>query len=268
MIFPSWQRLVRLYEQELSSLMGTPPTVERLYAISNSRKFQESAWRVAEHMVNGVAKANAASWREAAMKNSRARQIYESLRKELLSGPGHAVRRIVAQNASLIRSLPLDLAEKTTAYVAREQQKGRRASEIEKELRQRLPELTKSKVRLIARTEVSKSETALTRARSEEIGIKFYVWETSRDSRVRPSHRNMNSVIVSWNSPPAPEALIGQKSTLGHYHAGSCPQCRCVALPLISLDEIAFPARAYLNGSIRRISRAEFTRAVGVPLAA
>lgn len=268
MLFPDWNRLVRLYEAEILSLMGPVSTPEKLMLVASSPKFQEAAWRVAQHMATGVVKANARSWRTAAMKSTRAREIYKALRSEIEHGPvGQTVQAVVARNAELIRSLPIDVAQRVTQYIATEQQKGQRAEVIENELRRRLPELTKSRIRLIARTEVGKSETALTRARAERIGAHWFQWATSHDQRVRPSHRNLDGVLVKWEDPPSPEELIGEKS-YGHYAPGEIFNCRCVSLPLISLDEIAWPARCYLNGRISRFTRAEFTRAVGIPLAA
>lgn len=78
----------------------------------------------------------------------------------------------------------------------------------------------------------------------------------------------MSGVLVSWDDPPAPEdlfPLIGKngkryKSTLGHYHAGCCPNCRCYAEPVIDLDMFNWPMRIYRGGSIGRIRRRDFEK--------
>ena len=74
--------------------------------------------------------------------------------------------------------------------------------------------------------------------------------------------------IVFWNDPPDPERLIGLKSNPGHYHAGSTYRCRCLELPIISLDEVSWPARVYVNENIIRMRRAQFAALAGYQRAA
>lgn len=94
---------------------------------------------------------------------------------------------------------------------------------------------------------------------AQSIGIEWYQWATSEDARVRRSHRKMNHVLVAWRDPPSPEALIGEKSP-GRYHAGELEGCRCVSLPVTSLDLISWPARVYTGGRIIRMSKGQFQR--------
>ena len=129
------------------------------------------------------------------------------------------------------------------------------------------PKMRQSHIELISRTSVSTAETDITRARAESIDISAYQWASSEDSRVRPSHRKMDKVLVFWNDPPSPEALIGERDQ-GHYHAGQWFRCRCLCLPIISLDEISFPARLYRAGSIQRITRGNFAALAGYKKAA
>ena len=163
--------------------------------------------------------------------------------------------------------MPEDVARKITAHASKMYLSGARSVEVEQYVRALAPKLADSRIRLIARTETSKAETALTRERSLNIGADWYQWQSSRDSRVRPSHKNMDGVIVAWNNPPSPEQLIGEHSTLGRYHAGSTVQCRCIALPIVSLDEIRWPARVY-TGSIVMMTRAAFAKKYGEKIAA
>ncbi len=181
------------------------------------------------------------------------------------SSVGVRFDELVAENARLILSLPEDLAQRTAAYIAREQQKGLRSSEIEQELRAKLPAFGHGRARMLARTEVSKAETALTQARAERLGLYWYDWATSKDQRVRPAHRVLENVLVAWTDPPAPERLAGVVSKLGHYHAGGAPNCRCLALPLILLDEVRWPHRIHVHGHLEWMSRAEFERWNGLP---
>lgn len=221
---------------------------------------QAAAERMARRMITGVAATNATSWRAAAAASLKGRRIFEALRNELNSPLGQHFDHLIAENARLIRSLPADLALRTAAYVAREQQRGTRAATIAEELRRKVPQLIESRVKMLARTEVGRAETAIMRVRAERLGLDWYDWETSHDSRVRLSHKEMAKVLVAWNDPPAPEQLAGERSKLDHYHAGSTFNCRCLALPLIDLNEISWPHKVYSQGRIERVTRAEFER--------
>jgi SPP1 gp7 family putative phage head morphogenesis protein len=220
----------------------------------------EFAERIARNMATAVLRSNALGWRRAAASSTKSHLIYKLLRDELNGPVGREAARIVHENAALIRTLPLDIAAKTNSYVASQQRRGMRSETIAKELKERLPQMKAASVRLIARTETAKAETAVTQARAQSIGLSWYEWQTSDDQRVRESHEKMDGVLCRFSDPPAPEALIGEKSSLGHYAPGCCPNCRCLALPLVSLDEVSWPHRVYENGSITRMTRAQFER--------
>jgi len=258
-----WGRLIDLYEREMLKLFKrfrpSEPTSQALEAIAQDPKFQKAAERTAERMVSGVAFTSAKSWREAVMKATHSRRIYGALQQEM-NRPAmrEAYRNLLDENAKLIKSIPYDLAQKVTRYAAEEAGKGKRTGDLMKMLRVQCAELTANKIKLIARTEISKAHTEVTRVRSEDLDIPAYVWITSNDRRVRESHRKMNNIIVFWNDPPSPEVLIGQKSTLGKYHSGECPNCRCEPLPLVSLDEVTWPHRVYRNGSVTMMNRTAF----------
>ncbi len=108
------------------------------------------------------------------------------------------------------------------------------------------------------------ASTALTQARSENMSLAWYVWRTSGDARVRLSHRRMEGVLVAWNEPPNPEALIGVESPLGHYQAGTAPDCRCYPEPLLDLTQVRFPAKIYHAGQTQRMTRAAFAQLSGL----
>ncbi|HEY3987952.1 MAG TPA: phage minor head protein [Acidobacteriaceae bacterium] len=240
------RRIESAYQQALFEFLKSPT--------------DEAANRIASSMVTAVRVRNAQGWRAAANESTKSRLIHRLLMQELNGPVGYEVTRLVRENASRIRTLPLDIAEKTNAFIASQQRRGMRSETITKELQERLPEMQAASVRLLARTETAKSETAVTQARAQSIGVHWYQWATSEDGRVRLSHRKMDGVICRFGDDPNPEALAGEKSTLGHYAPGGCPNCRCLALPLVSLDEVSWPARVYHNGSITRMTRKQFER--------
>jgi SPP1 gp7 family putative phage head morphogenesis protein len=261
MIFTAWGRLVNLYETRIMRLLS------HFWAIRGPA-FEKAARKVAEAMVQESAAANASSWRSAAMRSSNSRRVYQGLRDEIRTGNLAPVLRAIAhQNAQLITSLPGSIARQMSQRAAQMVLEGKRPAEIEKEIAALRPHLIRSRVKLIARTEVSKAETDLTRARAQRLGIDWYVWQTSEDQRVRDSHRHMDQVLVAWDDAPAPEVLIKEKN-MGHYHPGQIYNCRCVALPLADLSEVHWPAKVYRSGSITKMTRAQFAKVARIPMAA
>jgi SPP1 gp7 family putative phage head morphogenesis protein len=134
------------------------------------------------------------------------------------------MRRLLDEQVTLIKSIPLDAAKRVHRLTLEGIENSGRASEVAKEI-MRSGEVAKSRATLIARTETSRTATVLTQARAEHIGSDGYVWRTSGDSDVRPSHRRMNGKFVPWNHPPTLDNLTG--------HAGALPNCRCYPEPVI-----------------------------------
>ena len=211
-------------------------------------------------MVTSLNVERARTWREAAAQGTEGRRIYEALRHEMRGRVGVVMRERVRENAELVSSLPLKLAEQATHNIAVWQQRGVRSEAIAQHLRKQFPHLVRSRVALIARTETSKASTALTRVRSEEIGIDWYVWQNSHDERVRPSHRLMGGVLCRYSDPPDPEALAGEKYRYGHYDAGDIFNCRCYPAPFLRWSQVEWPHRVYYANRIQWMTLAAFRR--------
>ena len=228
---------------------------------SQQADIREASELLAHQMVTAADSSNQKTWRTAAAKWGRGRQLYKLLNQELTGTPlGARVSTLIRENANYISSLPLEAAQTLVDEVSKAQQAGARASTIAKMTRARFPALLKSRVNRLARTEVSKASEALTQSRAEFVGSPGYIWLTSKDVRVRSSHKHMEDVIILWNDPPAPEALVGEKSTLGKYHAGCAPNDRCTQEVILDIDDVSWPHKVYSNGAVKSMTRAEFER--------
>jgi uncharacterized protein with gpF-like domain len=198
-------------------------------------------------MVTMLKMDGAKSWREAASQSSKGRIIFNALKNEMHGPVGDTIRNLVHENAKLISTMPLNLAEQATTFITEESQKGRRADDITQDLIKQFPHVSEVNIRRIARTEVSKASTALTQARSQFIGAGWYTWQTSRDIRVRASHKFLGrdgGVLINWNNPPSPEELVGEKS----YGA--------------------WPHLVYFNGQVKTMTRHQFSLIAGMEEAA
>lgn len=219
------------------------------------------AHQIAVKMVTNIAVDTAKTWRVAARQSSKGRSIYEALQHEMSGPVGSVVFKQVQSNAELIRTLPLALSQQVTDYIGRESMKGRRAADIASDIKTMFPDNSRAKALLIARTESSKTSTAITQARAQNFGMEWYEWRTSEDQRVRSSHRTMDRVLVTWNNPPAPEILAGEKSQ-GHYHAGEIFNCRCYPAPIVNPERLKWPHKVYSNGSIMMFTLSQFKNLV------
>ncbi len=273
MKFSIWRRNRRVETQFLKSLLticsmfdriaksvhGDVARYNQLMAeFQDSQEYSDFVMSTVERMVTGLNTGNYSTWRKAAREATKGNMLYRALLEEMQTGIGSSIRNQIIENANLIRTLPTDTAQKVVQNITEEAYKGKRASEIARIIQEETSKHSKASARLIARTEVSKATTALTKARSEELGLKWYVWRTALDGdRVRKSHRNMEGVLVAWSNPPAPEELVGEKSA-GHYHAGNIYNCRCYPEPLISVDDVTWPHKVYYQGTIRKMGKREF----------
>lgn len=149
----------------------------------------------------------------------------KALRDEIRNAPtGQVMQGLLAEQVTLIKSIPLDAAKRVHELTLQGIEDGTRSSEIAKEI-QRSGEVSESKAKAIARTEVSRTASALTEARALSVGSEGYIWRTSGDSDVRHSHAEMNGKFVRWDSPPTLDKMTG--------HAGCFPNCRCYPEPVI-----------------------------------
>lgn len=152
-------------------------------------------------------------------------RIGRALKHEVYQAPvGAALQQRLAEQVTLIRSLPLDAAERVHQLTLKGLVEGRRASEIADEL-MKTGQVTASRATLIARTETSRTASLLTQVRAQSIGSTAYVWKTSRDASVRPSHRKLQGKVFNWNDPPTVDGMVG--------HAGCFPNCRCYSSPIL-----------------------------------
>lgn len=140
---------------------------------------------------------------------------------------GAVYQQLLNEQVRLIKSLPLEAAQRVHDLSTRALIEGSRASEISS-LIMATGHVTKSRANTIARTEVSRASSVFTQARAQNLGSEGYIWRDSNRVDVRPSHHAMNGVFVYWDKPPTLDRLTG--------HAGCLPNCYCYPEPVIPED--------------------------------
>lgn len=174
----------------------------------------------ASHMVDAVEKADAAVWAE------RTRELGTALRMEIERAPtGRIARELLEEQVTLIKSIPLEAAQRVHDWTIAGIEDASRSKEIAAQIL-RSNDVAASRATLIARTEVARTASKLTEARALHVGSEGYIWRTSGDSDVRDSHKKMNGTFVRWDTPPT---LTDGTTT----HAGQIYNCRCYPEPVI-----------------------------------
>jgi len=132
-------------------------------------------------------------------------------------------RRIIT-NVALIRSIPPQFGDELLRAVNRTVvENGFNQQALVQTLRTRF-RVSRSRARLIARDQTSKTIGELTKLRQQQLGIRQYKWRTSQDERVRHDHAVLEGQVFSWDNPPD----VG--------HPGEPIQCRCTAEAIIPDD--------------------------------
>ena len=225
-----------------------------------SEKLQSWAERTANKMIYSLESQDLNQWKQHSERMS-------ALMKQQLSQADirRIMRRYMDDNVRLIKSLPLNAAQRVHELVMGNLTTGRRPASVAKEI-MKTGQVTQSRANLIARTETGRATTGLIMARAESIGLDFYIWYStggfSGDGRTRKAHRHMNGVICKWDDVPNPEALFPDPKAkpYGNYLPGATFNCRCFAAPLIRLSDSVWPAKVHIKGKIVKMNQQQFLK--------
>lgn len=189
-----------------------------------SQALEPWAQQAALQMVTEISKRDLKAW------SSVGTQMGQLLKKEIRYAPtGRAMKALMQEQVDLIKSLPLDAAQRVHKLTIEALSGGKRAKETQKEIL-RSGKVTASRAMTIARTETSRAATAMTEARATFIGSEGYIWRTAGDSDVRERHKHLEGTFHRWDSPP----VAGENGVRAH--AGAIYNCRCYPEPVVPDD--------------------------------
>lgn len=94
-------------------------------------------------------------------------------------------------------------------------------------------EISAKRVKLIARDQTAKANQTLSELTQREAGVKFFMWRTAQDERVRERHRELNNKIYKWGDETERLPVIEiRKGVKIHGYPAQAVNCRCQALPV------------------------------------
>lgn len=128
-----------------------------------------------------------------------------------------------ARISSLIRDIGEQARKDVSEVVWRSVINRTPARVVGKELAERLA-IPRARANFIASDQANKVNAFLTEIRQEEAGIDEFMWETAKDTRVRPEHQVLQGRVFKWKKPPS----VGLP--------GTPPRCRCTGAAFIDLS--------------------------------
>lgn len=190
------------------------------------------------------------------------RKYYDAARRKHMFGlpstytafQKQVYEKIVKQNFKMIKSIPDSIMkvwkQKDVTTLLRQVLEGRVGRRtFESQLRQH----SAKNAKLIARTETAKLQTAVSEARSREVGSVAYIWRSSHDRRTRKSHQRMDDVLVFWRPAEEQPLLDNMRG-----NAGCFPNCRCHVLPIFDetdLTKSSYQVYDYRHDRLVRMSK-------------
>ena len=148
------------------------------------------------------------------------------------------MRRAIRSNADLIKTLPSRHKRLLTQRLLKLAATRPFDQAVLRDTVLQSRQSTYKRARLIARDQTSKLIGNLNQARQEQVGITEYVWRSSQDEAVRPTHRENDGQTFSWSRPPPRTG-----------HPGQDINCRCVAIPVLPQRRDDTPRRRPLRSA-------------------
>lgn len=156
-----------------------------------------------------------------------------------------ALRKWVDENVLKIKSLPNDTLGSMRETILTGFKQGKTIRDISKEIQEEY-NTTKHKAQMLARDQVATLNSQISKLQQQDAGCTKYRWSTSKDSRVRDCHRELEGKIFSWDDPP--EMWYETKKSGIVYTGRYCSPgedycCRCVAIPVFDIDTVDVPMK-------------------------
>lgn len=228
--------------------------------LKNSNKYNEFCKKFAQALAKKGLNNQKGIWRKYFEAAKASHHI--ALPKTFKEFENKILMKATSQNFEMIKTIPDKVMEimnhKYTTTLIEEVAKGKlpRGS-FKKELQKH----GNKNAGVIARTETAKLQSTILENRALNLGSIAYEWISSNDRRTRPSHREMNGVIVFWRQSNLEQPLLDNM----YGNAGCFPNCRCSPNPLFDEEDLKnsnYRVYNYNTHQIVRMSKNELLEAL------
>lgn len=197
---------------------GEMQEVRRL--IDNARKKFEAS--ISQNHLEALAQ-NAASATSTAQRQAFARQARAALGIDpvmLDKKIPTLIEHFVGENVALIKTLGSKTFDEIEKMTTRAFTTGTRHEELADDLMERF-DISERHARLIARDQVGKLTAQVAQSRSQDLGVRQFIWETVGDERVRDEHEALEGQTFDYDTGAPEEGMPGEPIC-----------CRCSASPI------------------------------------
>jgi SPP1 gp7 family putative phage head morphogenesis protein len=151
----------------------------------------------------------------------------------LTSGPvADTITASVAENVSLIKSIPQKFLEGVQGAVMRSITSGNGLADLDPYLKDQKG-ITERRARNIALDQTRKAYNAINKSRMQGLGVSKFEWiHTGGSQKPRQDHIDMSGEIYSFDDPPVIDQRTGERGI-----PGQAPNCRCTMRPILDFGE-------------------------------
>ena len=258
--------IILLLAREISlNFNSVDEWLTQMTSLSGDSEFVTESRRIAVAMVRDIGIYNSTNWKSLAREVSGGSRFIPQL--HILNENTQKVMESEIDRITLtISTIPQRLSKRLTDIVANARSLGNSEQEIFFSIRNKYAPLLIQRVGLLTQTDPHKINSKITESRSKDFDLPCFIWSTSKDEVVRTPHQKMDGVLVFWNHLPIPEHIVGAFAYFGRYAPGGCPNCRCSAIPVTSIDELFTSIRSrvkvYWYDSIRSVTKLQFMRLI------
>ena len=129
----------------------------------------------------------------------------------------------VTENVSYITKIQDEYVEKIEEIIETGVKGGTNPKVIRNQLVERIG-MTENRAQFVAVDQAGSLLGQMTAQRHQQMGVEKFKWLTSKDERVRETHKELNNKVFSYNDPPEVNGRI--------VIPGGDYRCRCVAIPV------------------------------------
>lgn len=141
-------------------------------------------------------------------------------------------KAVVAENVSLIKSIPQQYLTQVNGAVMRSISTGNGLQDLQPFLAKQKG-ITERRAKNMALDQTRKAYNGINKARMQNIGVGKYEWlHSGGGQQPRQEHIEMSGNIYSFDDPPVIDSKTGERGI-----PGQLPNCGCTMRPIISFDE-------------------------------
>lgn len=223
----------RTDQKEVAAMDGSISSKARILMNQLTAKFQQlfnsKAKGLAESMVKGAEQTSQTSLTPSLKQLSGGLTLQTSI---VTSGTEEVSTATVAENVSLIKSIPQQYLKDVTGSVMRSITGGNGISDLIKDI-SKYNGMTERRAKNIALDQTRKAYNSINKQKMMALGVKKYKWIHSYAGQYpRQDHIEMNGNIYSFDDPPIIDRRTGERGI-----PGQAINCRCTMIPVIEFED-------------------------------